>query len=399
VKSIKTIGLACIAMLALAVSLGASSASASQFRGEEYPVAFKGEQGLGGELVIKGKKGGTLSCYKGVLSGSASTASSTLNLVPSYSECELTGGIATTVTLNGCYYVLHSTNESAPFAGSVDIACAKEGAAIEAVAGSCKLTIPAQSSLGTVEFSNTGKGRARAIVASFNLSGLKGTYGSGCYSQTIGTFENGTLKETSTLKGSNDKETYALGVYLANEQIDEPPLLRAETYPVTMKGEAKSPSFSFNLGKFECTASNLWGWSGAATAQMPVTPEFTGCNLAGTTFVVQNNGCEFALTLAAGGPPNIGGMKLTCPGTPMTFLWGACVIRVGSQEWPGSVEIKNTGTGKARGVEWHASLTGVKYEQSSCPSSNGSFTNGQLNAVWQLTGFGEGKQQQGLWVE
>jgi opacity protein-like surface antigen len=142
VNRLKTLGFACIAALALTAVLAASAAAAAQFRAEAYPVAFKGQQGeFGGELAY-GLGGVQLNCWPHTFTGSASAALSSLSLTPSYgSECEA-AGIGATVKANGCRFVLHSTNESAPYTGVMDIACQKEGEAIEVTFSTCQVAIP-----------------------------------------------------------------------------------------------------------------------------------------------------------------------------------------------------------------------------------------------------------------
>lgn len=402
-KNIKLLGLACIAMLALAAMLGAAVASASQFRGEAYPVAFKGKGGTAESEVLYfkgngGIKGGTFRCEEGSLTASASAASSAVSLVPSYGACTISGTGAT-FKPNGCSFVLHSTNESAPYKGTMDIACAKEGEVLEASNAECKLTIPAQSGLGGVSFTNSGKGRARTILSIANLTGLKYTFAKGCPEKTVGTFEGGTVESGTTISGTNEKGTYGLGVYLANEQIEEPPLFKAETYLATVKGVASKPRFGLKFANFYCGTSNLTAGLSAASAKMSAAPELNGCSTAGTGFTVQYHGCEFSLGLSGGGPPNGAGMGLSCPGEPLTLTSALCTIKIGSQEWPGSVSFTNTGTGKSRGVSWHMGVTTMKYEQSSCAGGSGSFSNGELEADWQLSGSLAAGQPDGLWIE
>lgn len=401
-KNIKLMGLACIAMLALAAMLGAAVASASQFRSEAYPVAFKGKGGTAESeaLYFKGNggiKGGSFRCEAGSLTASASAASSAVSLVPSYGGCTISG-VGATFKPNGCSFVLHSTNESAPYKGTMDIACAKEGEALEASNAGCKLTIPAQSGLGGVSFTNSGKGRARTIVSIANLTGLKYTFAKGCAEKVVGTFEGGTLESGTTISGTNEKGTYGLGVYIANEQIEEPPLFKAEKYLATVQGVAASAKFGLKFASFFCGTSSLWAGLPAASSKMSGAPLFTGCSTGGTSFAVENNGCEFSLGLSGGGPPNSAGMGLSCPGKPLTLTSALCTIKIGSQEWPGSVEFTNTGTGKSRGVKWHTAITTMKYEQSSCFGGNGSFSNGQLEADWQLSGA-NAEGEDGLWIE
>jgi hypothetical protein len=409
-KSLKTVGLACVAALALTATLGIASASASQFRGEAYPVKFDGEQNEWGGLVynLPGSYSGVLfECAKHHFSGSESAASSALTLTPSFDHPEgcYTAAGKTTITPNGCKYVLHSTNEAAPYTGSMDIACEKEGESIEVKFGKCKITIPAQNGLGSIGFTNTGKGRSRAISASFNVSGLKYTGYSGCPAKQVGSFENGSLKGASTIKGSNEAGGYGLGVYLANEQVKEPPLFNYELGTTLVEGPAANATVSVRFASFECSAVTLTGTpEGLSVAQQSLAPSFAGCTLSGGGFTVELNSCQFVLAAAEGAAPGTGGMSLSCPKEKqLTFTpnnWPACHIRIGSQEWPTAVKFENTGSGTTRAVNWQATLSNMVYEQTGCPSGgSGTFSDGSIKATWTLKGFNSGGSQRGVWIE
>lgn len=406
VKSIRTVGLACIAVLAMAASVGASVASASQFRAEEYPVTFTGQQGTEAAQLVLKTHAGKVKCNTATLSGGAVGAASTLSLTPSYSSCVL-AGVAVKVNANGCRYVLHSTNESAPYTGTFDVSCAKGGEEIEISDSTCLITVPAQSGLGSMEFSNSGKGRSRQIAASFNVSGIKHVVHSGCPNGG-GTFETGTQTGTGTISGASETKGYALGAYVGNEQIEEPPFFKAESYPSSLIGKSSEPGdkplFSFAIGKFNCAETTLSGGvlTGASSTTIKV-PAFTGCTLAGVGFEVKPNSCAFRFTLAEGGPPNTAGLGITCEtkGDAITFYWGgSCVIKMGEQEHPQAVHYENTGTGKGRGVHLRAVVSGVTYEQQSgCLGGSGTFNNGSFETGWQLSALDGVGTQQGLWIE
>jgi hypothetical protein len=229
---------------------------------------------------------------------------------------------------------------------------------------------------------------------------MKYTYsGAKCW-KPLGSFENGTLKGSVTLKGTNEAGTYGLGAYMANEQVKEPPQFKAEKFPL-IAGATTSATVSVrSFPLFECPTTELWGASETATSQLTATPIFGGCSVAGAGFKVESNGCQFKLTPGEGVAPGTASMSLACPGAPLTFSRAGCLIKFSSQEWPNSAHFENTGSGQSRAVSWEAGLTGSEYEEKSCPGGvDGSFSNGSIKATWLLEGEDPNGVQQGLWIE
>jgi hypothetical protein len=384
VKLIKTAGLAVVTALALA-ALGAGSASASQFRAEEYPTTVAGTQ----VVLQKFKTGGGLvaKCAVASTAGTESEASSALTVTPSYSECTV-GGLGATLKANSCNYVLHSTNESAPFTGSMDISCSKEGDAIEAVQGGCSLKFPAQSSLGSVELQNTGSGQTRAIAATLNISGLKYTQ-AGC-SGSNGTFENGTLTGSSTINSNQGK--YAVGVYLAGEQIENPPhLFKSSQYPTLVESSASSLWITTNMASVKCYPMTSAGKMEGAAATLTQTYVSWGpesCTNSGGNFKM--NGCNFSLHAPASRPPFTGAfLELSCAsGKALTFShWGTCPVTIPPQIIANSLTLENTGSGTSAGVHVAIGTNTLEYTEGTNCTSPGTHHNGQFSWTWNLGGY------------
>lgn len=398
-KRLKVLGAGVIMTLALTALLGASSASASQFRSEIYPVAVSGEQVASQKITTSG---GITKCSTATLAGSVTAASSALSVTPTYSGCKAFGQEGVTIKLNSCHYTFHSTNESAPYTGTMDVACENPWEVIEinVAPTGCKVAIPVQSALASIAFANTGVGTGRSITATWNVSGLKYTESvSGCLGK-----ERGKQREDGTYVGSTSlKAAAGHGLYLANEQQEEgAPFFRAESYPATVKAVANEVKLSTNKGSMACGTIN-----GAGTLTGPLSKFemgatwVNGCTLAGHLYTVAMNGCSF-VTQVSGGSPFPGLLGVTCGevGKAITMTYEGCVISLPPQQGV-ALTITNNGTGSTRGVQAKSSAENLTYTIGpiNCGITPGTFSNGILLSTWQLSGFTAEGLQQGVWVE
>lgn len=414
-KRIKTVGLIIGAALAL-TALGASSATAAQFRAEEYPTTVAGAQITEFALGTNGTKSPIKTkCSKVTFAGVESEASSAMTVTPTLSGCK-TAGVSSTPSVNSCYFVFHSTNEEAPFVGGVDVTCSKENDTIDfAVPGlECTIKIPAQNGLGSVAYSNSGSSRSRAITATLNLTGLRYIYsGKGCPGGS-GTFENGTYSGSAVFSGVNEAAKHAVGVYLANEQVEDPPLFESETYPAIVEGTQQSETgLSINVLNTICnsflTSGELEGPAGELTQSV----RKWEC---GHTSPIKMNGCYFTFHPLFGEVPFASGtLGIACSkiGAAITFTaWGACPVQIPAQSNLTGLSFENTGTGASRAVHVGVAVSGLEYIEAA-PSciSPGTHKNGALTGSWNLKGFEiegyvetpEGKEaipgnQVGTWV-
>ncbi len=107
-----------------------------------------------------------------------------------------------TVSMNGCSFALHPLVGELPYtSGVLDIVCPKEKEiTFTVLSGSCKVGIPAQSSLSSVKTENVGTGTTRAVEVGLVVKGLKYTQtGSQCTNS--GTHKDGSLSGSWNLKG------------------------------------------------------------------------------------------------------------------------------------------------------------------------------------------------------
>lgn len=395
-KRFSIIGLALLAALALSAVAGAAGASASQFRAQQYPATITGTQGTAQKLNLNGT---TIKCSNTTATATAASASSTLELTPAYSGCTI-GGLAATSSSNGCQLTYASTSESAPLTGTLGVKCGA-GAAIEFKQGTCVFSIPAQSGVGGLEFTNAGTGSTRTVTTTYGVSGLSYTAGSGCGSP--GSFSNGTLTGSSVLKGSVGLRQ--VGVYVGNAQVENAPQFQASYYPAIV--ESSSPTsflWNFNGTTIKCNTALASSNLASASPELRQAVAFAGCTAGGIEFTVSATGCTFNDYVEGGAFS--GGRELACaPGQEMTLTWGTCVIKFPSQNMSGSVTYTNGESGGVKNVGVGFSASGVKYTGGiGCASSiQGARADGALAGSWTLKSYvdsgGSKGAQTNLWIQ
>jgi hypothetical protein len=129
------------------------------FEAESYPATFSGSSPLQ-QFVTEG---GSVECAAS-FAGSASGASNTLSLAPTYTNCKAFGFASATVSSNGCSLVYGAT-------GKVSISC-PVGNAITVTANNCTVKIPAQSGLASASYENVPVSGRQGILIDSNVAGL-----------------------------------------------------------------------------------------------------------------------------------------------------------------------------------------------------------------------------------
>jgi hypothetical protein len=392
-------------MLAFAATVltGAGTAAAAQFRADQYPMSFAGS--TQSEMKISVDKG-LVRCTSTTLSGAEASASEELALVPVFSGC-VAFGFPATVKVNSCSYVLHSTNDSAPLSGSLDVACGKVGDAFEVsnAGNNCVVSIPAQNGLGTVALSNEGTNRSRAITATLNIGNLQ--YGQSGASCKAGSFSTGTVKGSYVLNGVNEQLPH--GVYVASKQQDDLAQFRTERTPALLAGGLIGElRLTTDTGVQNCTTARLASGPTSTTADMRVSSEIEGCHWFGFTNTATTTGCDFVFYTTTSAV-SAGAMSIVCTSGSEIVIQGPpaginCQIRIPAQSGLSSVMFKNVGSGAGRSVNVELGLIGgLRYTEvgTGC-ASPGSHTDGGLQGTVQIKGYediaGIRGAQQGLWI-
>jgi hypothetical protein len=194
---LKAFGLALLAALALGAVAASAASAVPQFHAESEDTTLTGTQTVLSELALDV---GTLKCEVLKFDGTTQTkTSTTVTIRPTFEKCKLSGENAL-VTMNGCDFGFHVLNEEG-FKGTMDIEC--PDTVIEVEVPFCTVTIPEQTGLGSVKYTNEGEATTRAVVFDLSLNGIKYTeHGFLCANETVET-NNGTFTSQVTVKGEN----------------------------------------------------------------------------------------------------------------------------------------------------------------------------------------------------
>jgi hypothetical protein len=195
----------CAALCALG-ALTASSAFAGQFTTNGVStVTFTGSQVEQNIFEVTNSAGSFIKvkCSEATFEGTSSTPSPReVTVTPTYGGCTL-GGLAASVTMNGCKYTF--TGESSP-AGTftVDIVQCTTGKTITVKKGNCTISVPAQNNLSHVVFDNSGSASEMDIVATATVGGINNTQtGSECPAPGL-TSSDASYSGTVTIRAFSD---------------------------------------------------------------------------------------------------------------------------------------------------------------------------------------------------
>jgi hypothetical protein len=372
VKITTTLGLVAVAALALAVLLGAGTASAATFNSELEETTWKGVvSGERHELALP--HAGTFKCENASFAGMTKEKSvAQLEVSPELSQCEFHGFGGFSWSPGGCGYRFHAN-------GEVDIASIPgRNCATEPMSSSytgCKITIGAQNGIGTVQYYNEGSGAESVVRAVANLQKIK-------YSETgacgeTGTFSDGTYKGEWLITGGKVAWTFS-GVTKAPESIS---------------GTQLNQQVLTAAGKGYALKCNEVAFSGSqATYQaetLTIVPSYTGCTFLGLNTTVQMKACDYVLH--ATGTVDIGSVSgKSCEAEPITYKVTGCEIKIGPQSLS-KVNYSNEGSGESTAVKVGFELSGLTYtSKGAACEQKGTFSDGTYKGEVKLTAPGAG---------
>lgn len=373
-KRARILGVAAVMALALTAVAGASSASASGFIGQSYPSYFKGA-GIGTHsfTTIMGES----NCQPGTLTESANSGFETFAADLSGTKCQ-----SNAFNMNGCKFILHPG--AANGAGTFDIGPAGCGPITTTITG-CEMKISAQNGLAA-NFQNGGSGSTATVTVTASATGLKYSTASGCPGGAA-TYTDGKYSGTWELKNyTNAAYTSQQGVrvaYTPTGLFSGGGAVEAESYPAAIVGSqlssAKPFKFTTSAGTTKCTGVQLHNESAAATGEVALDVENTGCLAFGMTASLEMKSCKYVLVA--------GGISLVCSklGDGLVINTSGCTVTIPPQSL-GSVTYENIGKGISRYVSATASGTGISYTTTggACGASG---SNGTFGGPFELKGF------------
>jgi hypothetical protein len=202
IRRFKTFGLAAVMAMALTAVVASAAQAAPLFHVEEAPATITGTQTT---RQVFTTESGTVECENATFNGTSSvTTTASQELSASYSGCTAFFFFGATINMNGCKYKFNLVEGSSPPTATADLVCAA-GKEIEIEAPFCKVTVPAQTGLKHIVFSNTGTKTGRDIDANVTIEGIKYTSQAGC--SNAGTYTNGTLNGGATVKADRGNGT------------------------------------------------------------------------------------------------------------------------------------------------------------------------------------------------
>jgi hypothetical protein len=154
-RKLKMLGMAFVAVLAL-TAVSASAASAASYTASSYPTTGTGVSAIGNDTFTT--EAGTVECashFEGTL---ATEAKEELTVKAKYSNCKAFGFLNATVAMGSCDYLFETPSGSgSSWTATVDVDCTSSEI-ITITAGTCKVTIGAQSPGGNVSITNNAGG-------------------------------------------------------------------------------------------------------------------------------------------------------------------------------------------------------------------------------------------------
>lgn len=153
----RVLGLAFVAVLAIASAMAASAAQAESVFGTpdaKYPKTVTGtsEPSTGEQLNTEA---GSVECEASHYHGTISSLTTTLTLTPNYTNCAAFGFAEATINTEGCGYVFHATEHigTDSYRAHFQVTC-PPGKSIKITAATCEVEIKAQNGRTTVDITN-----------------------------------------------------------------------------------------------------------------------------------------------------------------------------------------------------------------------------------------------------
>ncbi|HVQ58618.1 MAG TPA: hypothetical protein VMS60_06885 [Solirubrobacterales bacterium] len=172
-KRMKVLGLALVAVFAMS-AVGASAASAANFMSEgNVEGNVEANQSTTHVFSIEGND---VTCTTAkFVSGVVASPTASVKVHPTYTGCTAFGFVGSTVTTTGCDYNLTApgTVEGGKVAGNIAVECSA-GSKIVIVAGTCEVTVAAQSFTKGLTFENVAS-TPKTLTLKAAVTGISST--------------------------------------------------------------------------------------------------------------------------------------------------------------------------------------------------------------------------------
>jgi hypothetical protein len=391
------LALTVVCCLILGPTGAASAETGGHFTSEAAHTTLSGSETSTHKTKVTGDGlEGFINCNQVSYSGTVNaTTVSELQLTPSYSGCGTEGtSTAVTFTPNGCSYIL-TIGKSASGDNTLDVAC-PTGKALEIHHPNCGITVPAQTGLSGVAYTEVVENGKRALTVDVTLV-LADQYHQGiCI--FLGTSHNMQLNGSFTLKGTNTASEQVNVRATGSEEVE----FQTETAHTGLTGSSNSSTMTFGvlLGSVECTSTSLDGTSAAtAFSELTVRPAYSGCKGTGREVTTHMNSCAYILKTTGAH----GAVAIECPAgksieTTIDKFPEGCTITIPAQTAGGVVDYKEEGAGTGRDLKLTWTLEGLHYTRDGC-EVGGEGNNGTMSGSITLSGEDTSGNPKGLWIE
>lgn len=195
----------------------------------------------------------------------------------------------------------------------------------------------------------------------------------------------------------------ALFVVPAMASAASPGIFEAEEYPVTVKAEQTVKHvFHVNSGNTECTGAKFEGTSAAASSELNVMANYTGCTSFAESSTVEMRGCEYkfhagsetATNVHTGTVDVVSKAGKNCETEPIRVHALSCTVTVGPQNGLSALTFKNLnpaqfglGGPPFAEVEVEVNVSGIKYSEAFGCLLPGTHNNGTYTGKALVKGF------------
>ena len=392
-KRTRNLGLAAMTALALMASIGAASASASQFVTSSYPATVQGTPE--GTHTLTLAVGFVYNCSPSpTVSGAMEGPTASLKTFAVDASCTSSVWGKATLEFKGCGLVFH------PGASSFDIGPANCGSMVLNGATCDRVFSP--QTLRAVTYSNEGEGSKAVVKVHANATGMEYTQSGECPSKN-GVYESGTYSGYWTFQATKAGTPVSLqvqntGAYMAGEKSEEKakqPRFEAEKFPVSLFGAQDSANkhvLTIQARKLTCKDVQFDSKLTAAAAEIPVGAEYGRCGMIilGTSrpATVAMNSCSYVFHVLNLGPPYSGQTDVACSKEGDAIEIKAyeslatqekgetmCTYKIGSQKGLEGLGLSTSGAGSGRGIAVNMGLSGITYSTTGIAAACGTSGN------------------------
>jgi hypothetical protein len=202
-----TLGLLALMAMGAFAAVNATAETGGHFTSEAEEGTAKGTENATHftELTVPGLTGirCTKTSYEGKMPKTGSKTWTEITIVPSYSECETTGGKAgeVTIDMNGCAY-LFTIGKNSVKDNTADLECTGATKFVAVTHEGCEIRIPAQNGMLGVAYTTTVENGKHSLTVDLTVKGFTTNFEAG-FCVLLGTSHTSEITGSVTVQGFN----------------------------------------------------------------------------------------------------------------------------------------------------------------------------------------------------